>query len=291
LTQKVLLHHLRYPGTALSEIHRVLAANGRVIIFDPCVSALGFLVYGPFHHEPIGFRADIMWAAPEDWDSNSDTYYAAQGNAYRIFYGDQFRESLLGWKIVTRRRFAEWAAEHRLALYGFEVAFPHPGLTAEWYLKMRKKGWGRRLSGPLEEPAEGIPASGVDSLALLSTFSELQREEMVMTAKQMVKGFDEQTATFLIQVLSEIGVPAAHISSLISRMVFLEKSPEDILENSFDYVRSVLVPLRRGYGQEEGRIRMISETTSQIMTQALGQQFDFAQAVQEPAPEDLIFTI
>lgn len=178
-----------------------------------------------------------------------------------------------------------------LALYGFEVSFPHPGLTAEWYLAMRAKGWGRKFSGPFEEPSAGVPPCGIDSMSLLETLGEPQREELVMVTKQMVKGFDEQTATLLIQVLSEIGVSPANTSALVSRMVFLEKQPEDILDNSFDYVRSVLVPMRRGYGLEEGRIQFIAQTTSQIMTQALGAEFDFAQAVQEPAPEDIEFTI
>jgi len=178
-----------------------------------------------------------------------------------------------------------------LALYGFEVSFPHPGLVAEWYLVMRGKGWGRKFAGPLEEPMLGLPACGIDSLGLLETLSEPQREEVVMVAKQMIKGFDEQVATLLIQVLAEAGVAPANISSLVSRMVFLEKTPNDILDNTFDYVRSVLVPLRRGYGLEEGRIQMVVQTTSQIMTQALGAEFDFAKVVQEPVPEGIEMTI
>jgi len=178
-----------------------------------------------------------------------------------------------------------------LALYGFEVAFPHPGLTAEWYLAMRKKGWGRKFSGPLEEPMIGMPAGGVDSLGLMSTFSDAQSEEMVLTAKQLVKGFDPQTATLLIQVLSEIGIPPANIAGFVSKIVFLENNAEDIVSNSFDYVRSVLVPLRRGYGLEEGRIKLIVNTTSQIMTMALGQEFDFSKIVQEPTPDGIEFSI
>ena len=46
-------HHLRYPGTAIQEFHRVLVPGGRVIIFDPFISLAGRLIYGFFHHEPI----------------------------------------------------------------------------------------------------------------------------------------------------------------------------------------------------------------------------------------------
>ena len=39
-------HHLKYPGTALKELQRVLQKGGRVIMLEPCVSALGLIVYG-----------------------------------------------------------------------------------------------------------------------------------------------------------------------------------------------------------------------------------------------------
>jgi len=178
-----------------------------------------------------------------------------------------------------------------LALYGFEVSFPHPGATAEWYTQMRKKGWGRRFSGPLEEPPPGTPASGVDSMNMMGTFTDREREEMVMTAKQMAKGFDEATATLLIQVLDEIGIPASNIADMVSKIVFLENNAEDIVSNSFDYVRDVLVPLRRGYGDGDARIGMILQTTSQIMTTALGKNFDFSKTIKEKIPDGTEFTI
>jgi SAM-dependent methyltransferase len=34
-------HHLKYPGTALKEFFRVLRSGGRVIMLEPCLSALG----------------------------------------------------------------------------------------------------------------------------------------------------------------------------------------------------------------------------------------------------------
>ena len=80
-------HHLRYPGTAIKEFSRVLIPGGRVIIFDPCISLLGFLVYGLGHHEPIAIFSKIDWLAASNWRPENDSYYAAQGNAYRIFFG------------------------------------------------------------------------------------------------------------------------------------------------------------------------------------------------------------
>jgi SAM-dependent methyltransferase len=97
-------HHLKYPGMALKELRRVLRKDGRVIMLEPCMSALGILVYGIPHDEPIAVLKKIEWAAPDDWSPESIDYYAAQGNATRIFVGTRFRSKLADWqKIETIR--------------------------------------------------------------------------------------------------------------------------------------------------------------------------------------------
>jgi SAM-dependent methyltransferase len=97
-------HHLKYPGTALTEFHRVLRPGGRVILLEPCMSLLGLIVYGIFHVEPIAITKQIEWLAPEDWSPEHLDYYAAQGNATRIFVGKQFRSQLNRWKSVKTIR-------------------------------------------------------------------------------------------------------------------------------------------------------------------------------------------
>jgi Methyltransferase domain len=92
-------HHLIYPGTALDEFHRVLSVNGRVIILEPAMSLLGKLIYGLFHHEPLGLRKPISWFAPEGVEAKETGYYAAQGNASRVFLGDNYKEALSCWNI------------------------------------------------------------------------------------------------------------------------------------------------------------------------------------------------
>jgi SAM-dependent methyltransferase len=56
-------HHLKYPGTALQEFARVLRKGGRVIMLEPCMSALGLLVYGIPHEEPVAMTKKIEWDA------------------------------------------------------------------------------------------------------------------------------------------------------------------------------------------------------------------------------------
>jgi SAM-dependent methyltransferase len=99
-------HHLEYPGTALSEFQRVLAPGGRLIIFDPAMGMLGRVVYGLFHHEPQGLKEEIRWRAPADFSPGEMTYYAAQGNAHRIFLSGEGAENLADWRIMRRSLFA-----------------------------------------------------------------------------------------------------------------------------------------------------------------------------------------
>jgi SAM-dependent methyltransferase len=93
-------HHLKYPGTALREFGRVLRKGGRVIMLEPCMSALGLFIYGIPHDEPIAVRKQIEWNAPEDWSPEKIDYYAAQGNATRIFVGKGFRPKLSTWRKI-----------------------------------------------------------------------------------------------------------------------------------------------------------------------------------------------
>jgi SAM-dependent methyltransferase len=99
-------HHLEFPGTALSEFRRVLAPQGRLIIFDPAMGMLGRIVYGLFHHEPLGLRDEIRWQAPASFSPDAMTYYAAQGNAQRIFFSHEVRPELNQWRTVRRSLFA-----------------------------------------------------------------------------------------------------------------------------------------------------------------------------------------
>jgi SAM-dependent methyltransferase len=97
-------HHLRFPGAALKEVARVLRAGGRLALFEPGLGLLGRLVYGLFHKEPLGLGDPILWDAPSGFNADEDTYYAAQGNAFRIFAGGEFADRLLDWKVVAVKK-------------------------------------------------------------------------------------------------------------------------------------------------------------------------------------------
>ncbi len=97
-------HHLKYPGNAFGEFHRVLKRKGRIIIFEPTVSLTGLIAYGVLHHEPLALFKKVEWKAPEETDAADATYYAAQSNAWKLLRKRNVSKYLSGWNIVTRKQ-------------------------------------------------------------------------------------------------------------------------------------------------------------------------------------------
>lgn len=99
-------HHIRYPGSALAEIKRVLSEKGHLIIFEPYISLLGWLIYGLCHNEPIAANEKIEMYLPEGLSSDNNSYYAAQKNAMRIFCSNNYADILQGWEMVENKKFS-----------------------------------------------------------------------------------------------------------------------------------------------------------------------------------------
>lgn len=130
-------HHLQAPNAFFREAHRVLAPQGRVIIFDPYISLISSIAYGIFHHEPIAWRQPIDFAsefpAPRP-------YYAAQGNATRLFFRRGSSVPDERWHVVSRRVFADFS-------YLLSGGFSKPALyPAGWLPTLtRVDNWLHRL--------------------------------------------------------------------------------------------------------------------------------------------------
>lgn len=128
-------HHLQYPGEALREFQRVLMPEGRVIIFDPAISVLGLLVYGIFHHEPISCFKEIQWTTEKNIDLKNTSYYAAQGNASRIFIYKKKKYAkyyINDWNLINMKRLS---AISYVASGGYKQTQLYP---TKWYHSIKK---------------------------------------------------------------------------------------------------------------------------------------------------------
>ncbi len=99
-------HHLRAPNAFLKEARRVLTRHGRLILFEPYISWSSYPVYGLLHHEPVARRQPIdladMLPRPRD-------YYAAQGNATRLFFRREIPGWPQGWRVFHRHAFSSFS--------------------------------------------------------------------------------------------------------------------------------------------------------------------------------------
>jgi SAM-dependent methyltransferase len=68
------LHHLASPVRFFQEATRALRPGGRVVICEPYISALSYLVYHFLHPEPVALGvdsfADLVAEGKDPWDSN-----------------------------------------------------------------------------------------------------------------------------------------------------------------------------------------------------------------------------
>jgi SAM-dependent methyltransferase len=96
-------HHLRAPNAFLKEARRVLGPAGRLILFEPYISLASWPAYGLFHHEPVAEKAPINGA---DTLARPRDYYAAQGNATRLFFRREIPGWPAGWTIFHAEAFS-----------------------------------------------------------------------------------------------------------------------------------------------------------------------------------------
>jgi len=122
-------HHLERPNAFLKEARRVLTRGGRVIIFEPYMSATSMMIYGLFHHEPVAWKKSINYS---DDAPSGDSYYAAQGNATRLFFQIEAEQWLKGWKVFHKQPMVSYT-------YLLSGGYSKPALYPEAALPLLQK--------------------------------------------------------------------------------------------------------------------------------------------------------
>jgi SAM-dependent methyltransferase len=136
-------HHLRAPNAFLREARRVLGSAGRLILFEPYISWSSFPAYAVFHHEGVGTGTPINLAPalPRPRD-----YYAAQGNATRLFFRHEVPGWPEGWRIFHAESFSCF---YYLLSGGYSkpAFYPAGWLAALQKLEARLSKWPRVFGG------------------------------------------------------------------------------------------------------------------------------------------------
>ncbi len=99
-------HHLQAPNAFLREARRVLVSKGRLILFEPYISLASYPIYGVVHHEPVAWKRTIDFAAELP---RPRAYYAAQGNATRLFFRSEKPDWLAGCSVFHASAFASFS--------------------------------------------------------------------------------------------------------------------------------------------------------------------------------------
>ncbi len=68
------LHHIEQPRRFLAEAQRVLRSGGRLVLIEPAITPISWIVYKWFHHEPVMMSRDPL--GQETGDQHRDPYDA-----------------------------------------------------------------------------------------------------------------------------------------------------------------------------------------------------------------------
>jgi ubiquinone/menaquinone biosynthesis C-methylase UbiE len=97
------LHHLANPALFLSEAQRVLQNNGRLIMLEPYISPLSYIIYNYFHQEDVDFKIDI-WNEPIESENKKAAFDGNSAIPTIIFSKEirRFHKEFLNLKVIKK---------------------------------------------------------------------------------------------------------------------------------------------------------------------------------------------
>ena len=95
-------HHIERPVACLKEIKRVLKQGGSLLLIEPDISLLGWIVYGIAHKEPVDYFKKFSL---EETPPKKETYYARQSSAHRMFLKKEDPTIFKGLEVTEIKRF------------------------------------------------------------------------------------------------------------------------------------------------------------------------------------------
>ena len=98
------LHHLHDPAQFFSEAQKVLKRKGRIVLMEPYISLVSFLVYQFLHHEGMDWNIDPF--KKECLKKNRNHLHGNQAIPTLIFerYKNRFEKDFPGLKTIKKER-------------------------------------------------------------------------------------------------------------------------------------------------------------------------------------------
>ena len=117
------LHHLARPALFIEEAQRVLRQNGRLIMLEPCISPVSFLIYNYLHQEDVDFSVDVLSKEMQWTKERKNPFEGNMAIPSRMFVRepDRFREQFPDFKII-RTTLSDFF------VYPLSGGFEHPSL-------------------------------------------------------------------------------------------------------------------------------------------------------------------
>lgn len=131
------LHHLHRPRSFLQEAQRVLAPGGRLLLVEPAITLVSFLVYRFLHPEPVRMSEDPLAGGAEP-AADRDPFDSNQAIPTLLFERQRtrFQQEFPGLELLTAERFSPFSY---LLSGGFRRWSLLPASKASGILRLEEK--------------------------------------------------------------------------------------------------------------------------------------------------------